>query len=145
MSTHAAIAMKNEDGTILTVYVQNDGHVAGVGAILGGWYTEPAKVKALLELGDLSVLETQITPEPETAHSFAKPQSSVTIAYHRDRGEPLKPPRKYRNVKEFVRKADDDFRGDYLYLYDGGKWFVYGVGNNNEWIESSVKTNNEGK
>ena len=53
MSTRAAIGMKQPDGKIWSIFVHNDGFVAGVGVILGGWYTDAAKIEELLALGDL--------------------------------------------------------------------------------------------
>ena len=74
MSTRGAIGMRQPDGTIRAVYVHHDAYVAGVGAILGGWYETPEKVEALLALGDLSNLETTLAD---------------TVAYHRDRSEAM--------------------------------------------------------
>ena len=71
MSTRGVIGMQQPDGSVWAIYMHHDAYVAGVGAILGGWYETPEKVEALLALGDLSSLGTTL---------------ANTVAYHRDRG-----------------------------------------------------------
>jgi hypothetical protein len=48
-------------------------------------YNERSKVEALIALGDISFLDVNI--EPTGKHTFNDPEDSVTVAYHRDRGE----------------------------------------------------------
>ena len=48
--------MKMEDGSVRAIRCNYDGYVVGAGVILGGWYTDAAKVEALLALGELSQL-----------------------------------------------------------------------------------------
>lgn len=60
--------MKMEDGGFRTIRCNWDGYVAGVGAILGGWYTDTAKIEELLALGNRSRLGTKIAPESGTTH-----------------------------------------------------------------------------
>ena len=124
MSTRGAIGMQQPDGTVRAVYVHHDAYVAGVGAILGGWYETPEKVEAMLALGDLSSLGTTLAD---------------TIAYHRDRGEVMRIARSYRNIDAYRRNGTSDFEADYLYLYDGGKWFVYGLPGELDWMEIKVE------
>ena len=129
MSTRAMIAMKMSDGGVRAVYCHHDGYPAGVGAILGGWYKTSEQVEYLLTLGDLSVLGTNLITD--------------TIAYYRDRGEAFTPPRWYRTVNEY-QKTRCILSADYLYLYDNGKWLVYGI-TSEDWIELKVtmKAKNE--
>ena len=129
MSTRGAIGMRMPDGSVWTVYVHNDAYVAGVGAILGGWYKTSELVKGLLDLGDLSSLETTLAD---------------TVAYHRDRGENMRMARNYRDIDAYRRDGKNDYGADSLYLYDGGKWFVYGIANE-DWIELQVTVNQEEK
>ena len=129
MSTRGAIGMRMPDGSARAIYVHHDAYVAGVGAILGGWYDTPELVKGLLDLGDLSSLGTTLAD---------------TVAYHRDRGENIRMPRNYRDIDAYRRNGMNDFGADYLYLYDGGKWLVYGVADD-DWIELQVTVNQEEK
>ncbi|OQA76217.1 MAG: hypothetical protein BWY31_04653 [Lentisphaerae bacterium ADurb.Bin242] len=121
--------MQQPDGTVRAVYVHHDAYVAGVGAILGGWYETREKVEALLALGDLSSLGTTLAD---------------TVAYHRDRGEDMRTAKHYRDIGTYRRNGRRDFGADYLYLYDGEKWFVYGIADE-DWIELQVTVNQEEK
>ena len=145
MGTSSAIGMKMEDGGVRAIRCNWDGYVAGVGVILGGWYTETAKIEELLALGDLSRLGTKIAPEPGTTHTFAHPQPDVTVAYHRDRGERMKSARRYADVDAYRRDGKGDFGADYLYLYANGKWYVYGVYGERGFIEIDVTVGKEKK
>ena len=129
MSTRGAIGMQQPDGSVRAIYVHHDAYVAGVGAILGGWYETPEKVENLLALADLSSLGTTLAD---------------TVAYHRDRNEAMRMARNYHDIDAYRRNGKSDFGADYLYLYDGGKWFVYGVADE-DWMELQVTVNQEEK
>lgn len=58
MSTRSRIAVRNGDGTFTSSYCHYDGYPEGVGSVLAGHYTDPAKVAAVLALGDLSTFLT---------------------------------------------------------------------------------------
>ncbi len=87
MSTRSHIGIKNQDGSITSIYCHSDGYPDYVGAVLQEHYTTEAKVRELLALGDLSSLGERVAPEPGEAHSFDAPAKGVTVAYGRDRGE----------------------------------------------------------
>jgi len=124
MSTRGAIGMRQPDGTVRAVYVHHDAYVAGVGAILGGWYETPKKVEALLALGDLSSLGTTLAD---------------TVAYHRDRGEDMRTAKHYHDIDAYRRNGRRDLGVDYLYLFDGGRWLVYGIPGEQDWVEIKVE------
>ena len=115
MSTRAAIAMRLPDNTIHAIYCHNDGYPGWVGAVLGGFYKTEERVKALFALGALSQLWPKLEPDPGVPHTFREPQKGVTIAYHRDRGEPLRTGEIYATLEEFVKDAPESFWADYLY------------------------------
>lgn len=123
MSTRGAIGMQQPDGTVRAVYVHHDAYVAGVGAILGGWYETPELVKGLLDLGDLSSLGTTLAD---------------TVAYNRDRGEDMRIARNYRDIDAYRRNGRRDLGADCLYLYDGSRWLVYGIPGEQDWVEIKV-------
>ena len=131
--------MKMEDGGVRAIRCNCDSYVPRVRVILGGWYTEIARIEELLALGDLSRLGTKIAPEPGTAHTFAHPQPDMTVAYHRDRDERMKSARRYASVEAYRRNSKGDFGADYLYLYDGKRWLVYGIRNEPGWVEVHVE------
>ncbi len=130
MGTPCAIGMKLADGSIRAIRCNYDGYVAGAGVILAGWYTEPAKIEALLALGDLS----QLAAELDTG-----------VAYHRDRHEPMRPTRRFASVDEYQHFAEGEMGADYLYVYDDGKWLVYGLYNVPEWVIVEVKMGEKNK
>ncbi|MDD3228933.1 MAG: hypothetical protein PHE09_06900 [Oscillospiraceae bacterium] len=124
MGTPCAIGKKMEDGSVKAVRCNYDGYVAGAGAILGSWYADAAKVEDLLALGELSQLGEEL---------------AACVAYHRDRREPMRPAKRFASVVEYQRTAKGEMSADYLYLYDGGKWQVYGIYNVPDWVKLEIK------
>ena len=128
MGTPCAIGMKMEDGSVLAIRCNYDGYVAGAGVILGGWYTDAAKVEALLVLGELS----QLAEEPADC-----------VAYHRDRHEPMRSAKRLASVEDYQRTAKGEMSADYLYLYDEGRWSVYGLYHEPDWVRVEVRKDAE--
>ena len=128
MGTPCAIGLKQADGSVRAIRCNYDGYVAGAGVILAGWYTEPAKIEALLDFGDLSQLTEELP---------------ACVAYHRDRHEPMRPERRFASVDDYQHLAETEMSADYLYVYDDGKWLVYGLYNVSEWIQVEVKKDSE--
>ena len=56
MSTHCSIGLINEDGTIEVIYCHFDGYPEHTGYILLNYYDSVSKIKALLKMGNLSIL-----------------------------------------------------------------------------------------
>ena len=56
MATRSTIALEYADGTVGQVYCHWDGYLDHNGQILQEHYQDPFKVRALLDLGDLSSL-----------------------------------------------------------------------------------------
>ena len=87
MSTNSLIGILNkEKRTVKSIYCHWDGYLEGVGDELATNYKDVDKVRELIELGDLSGLNTNIKPKGLT-HTFDKPEDDVCVFYHRDRGE----------------------------------------------------------
>jgi hypothetical protein len=83
MSTRSQVGIIRKDGSIVSVYVHSDGYPSGVGADLLAHYTDPAKIEALIALGDISYIGDEIGEK----HSFEVYDAKQCRAYHRDRGE----------------------------------------------------------
>ena len=87
MSTNARIGIENEDGSVTSVYTHFDGYPSHHAPILAEHYSEPEKLRALLALGDLSVL----APELGSKHDFDTHSKDAPddwcLFYGRDRGE----------------------------------------------------------
>ena len=125
MSTRSGVGLLMPDGTIKAVYVHWDGYVSGgVGETLALHYTEREKIEKLIALGDLSSLGAEVDPDPASPHSWKKPQPNVTVAFHRDRNEPLQPAIEVKDKASFPKVADDRFGADYIYLFEDGRWLV---------------------
>lgn len=128
MGTPCAIGMKMTDGSVNAIRCNYNGYVAGAGAILGGWYTDAAKIEALLALGELSQLAEELAD---------------CVAYHRDRHEPMRPAKLFASINDYQRTAKGEMAADYLYLYDSGRWSVYGLYHEPDWIRVEVRRNTE--
>lgn len=124
MSTRAAIVMQVSDSEYAGIYCHFDGYPSGVGKVLQDHYGDKLKVEKLIALGDISALRSEVEPKaPEPGmrpHSFDHPQSGVTVAYGRDRGEKGVEARR-GNLAEVVSLIDHQ----HLYVYTlKGKWLV---------------------
>ena len=128
MGTPCTIGIKMVNGSVRAIRCNYDGYIAGAGAILGGWYTDVAKVEALLALGELSQLAEEL---------------DVCVAYHRDRHEPMRPARRFTSVEEYRLTGKGEMFADYLYLYDGGCWSVYGLYHEPDWVRVDVRKDAE--
>jgi ABC-type sugar transport system substrate-binding protein len=106
MATRSNIGAKQQDGTIKAIYCHWDGYPEGVGAALTEHYSDPAKVEALLNLGDISGVNDT---EPENIDSYAK------------RGETGTEARTFQTFEEWEQYAVNQW-AEYLHLYEGGKW-----------------------
>jgi hypothetical protein len=120
MATRSRIGIVNEDGTVTSVYCHWDGGISHNGKILYRHYKEREKVKQLISLGSLSYLGEDVDPGEGVPHSFLHPAEGVTVAYHRDRGEPMRT-ETHNSEAEFFRNENLD----YLYLFGSdGEWRV---------------------
>lgn len=82
MAARSTIGILNKDGSvnyICCVYRDNDSE------ILSTHYNTEAKIRRLLKLGDLFLLEKKLNPSKGTKHSYSTPEKDVCIASCRDR------------------------------------------------------------
>jgi hypothetical protein len=105
------------------IYCHWDGYPEGVGKTLKEHYTDPAKIAALIALGDISSLGERVAPKEGEAHSFASPGNGVTNSYRRDRGESGCEPRTGTLTK--IKQDLVRYNAEYLYIWDGKKWKTY--------------------
>lgn len=135
MATRSLIGLQTDKG-IRAIYCHFDGYPDHVGAILCKHYATTEQAEALINLGCISTLGPKLAPDTEFAepesdlhgpgpvkHSFATPQKGVTVAYHRDRDEPLEIYNFYseRGFNHSVR-----IPVPYHYLFKDGQWHVDG-------------------
>lgn len=125
MGTRSHIGKKLQDGTIKYIYCHWDGYPEHNGVILKEHYTDEAKVDALLELGDLSILGEEIG-EQQDFDDRNTYNSKWCLAYGRDRG-------KSYTRANIAQTLEDMIGQSYHYVWDNGKWHCYG-GDGREFV-----------
>lgn len=135
MATRSLIGIHTDEG-IRAIYCHFDGYPDHVGTILCTHYATAERVEALISLGCICVLGPKLAPDTEFAephnyldgpglvqHSFATPQKDVTVAYHRDRGEPRAI---YTFYSERAFNHSVKIPVPYHYLFKDGQWYLDG-------------------
>lgn len=143
MATRSSISIvseRTENGKGKTIYSHWDGYPSHNGRILLEHYQDPKKIKALIKLGDISILAENVEPqgkgvnsqwdkekrkyvliEAAKEHSFDTPHDGVVVAYGRDRGE--------KNIKASTFKGatpndNTSQEFDYLFVESENQWYV---------------------
>lgn len=98
MSTQSTISIETPEG-IRSIYCHYDGYLEHVGSILKEHYDTLEKVNALIDLGAISSLSKDL---------------EMTVAYHRDRKEPLR-----IQQMSFLGNIDAE---NYNYVFKDGVW-----------------------
>jgi len=124
MSTHAIIARELPCGATRSIYCHSDGYVhGGVGEVLFMHFGDTAKIDALLDGGDISVLYPRI--DAPKGHTFDNRHPGCTVFYARDRGEMGVSARNYETSMCEVLSELENYGAWYLYVHRGEEWFVY--------------------
>lgn len=125
MATHCRIGIKNEDGSVTSIYCHNDGDPNGpVGYALKMYYDTDEKVRKLLELGDLSALGEEPIEDPEGWDKFCLKEAPLPpdmCTTYKSRGD-NRPAMHHESVDAYIKDAAVD-SCDYAYLRDDGRWF----------------------
>ena len=102
MATRSTISMREFDNTVKTIYSHWDGYPSHNGKLLLEHYTDLNKIRELINLGDISVLDEHLHPTDEgyirtfvgndyvrirtdKPHSFDQRWDVVCLFYKRDR------------------------------------------------------------
>lgn len=122
MSTNAFIGIR-ENNSITYIYNHSDGYLEYLGRMLIEHYNSEEKAKALVALGDVSIVKEKLEPAEGTVHGFDydKRQEGVSVFYGRDRGED------WESIKPItIQNTVFDEHTYYNYLYDveQGRWLV---------------------
>jgi hypothetical protein len=120
MSTRSDIIRENLDGSFDRIYCHWDGYPSSNGKILLHHYTDPAKVDALIRLGDLSSLG----PEIGEKHPFDQCPEGQCNAYLRDRGETGTRSMHFKTTSELAAFLKESWT-EYCYFFRvaDGKWY----------------------
>lgn len=116
MATRSYIGIRNTDDSVDYIYCHYDGYPSHNGAILTQHYDTYDKVKALLVLGDLSILGEEIG-EKQDFNDRSTHNNKWCLAYGRDRNEPNTSAKNSR-YSELIK----DQNVDYVYVFDGDYW-----------------------
>lgn len=118
MSTRSAYAIKNDDGTFTGCYIHWDGHPDGVGCVLRAHYNSADRIKELLAIGDLSILDKNIGEKQD----FDSRASETCLSYSRDRNETNADARSFRTEQDFINYYND-MDSKFFYLFKNNNWF----------------------
>ena len=117
MATRSNIAMKTQEGKIVSVYCHWDGYVANNGHILLENYADISKIEALVALGSISSLGEQIGDKQDFMDRDTQ-KDEWTLFYSRDRGEQLSI-QEYADIPSWIADMEE-----YAYLWNGTEWLV---------------------
>lgn len=150
MGTRSTIALEFADGTVQQVYCHWDGYLENNGAILAEHYSDPYKLRDLIDMGDMSSLGKVIGKKHPFGPAYnetdalkkAKVQKEVdeardagyTTFYKRDRGEDGCEARTYKNADEYFDCSQQE-EYDYILRNVNGTatWFVRCYATNGVW------------
>ena len=117
MATRSLVGIQKDDGLIYFIYVHFDGYPEYMLKTLTENYNSIELAEQILELGDLSSLGTTLKP-PSDKYDHC---DDVTVAYHRDRGEPLAAP-KCTAPQMYATVGRQSYGADYVYWFFNGTW-----------------------
>jgi hypothetical protein len=132
MGTRSTIALEYADGTVEQVYCHWDGYVEHNGKILQDHYTDPFKLRELIDNGDISSLGKEIgskhpfsphgSPADELAYHEAVDLAGATTFYGRDRGEAGVSAKSFVDFQHYlVNHQYEEY--EYILRRDGN-WYV---------------------
>jgi hypothetical protein len=128
MATRSRIGIMNDDGSVLSIYCHWDGYLSNNGKILLEHYTDEAKIRELMALGDISSLGAEIGEKHPfdspgfgnaAADEYRQLYGHMCNAYGRDRGENNIAAKLSRNITQFA-ELEEEFN----YLFAEGQWTV---------------------
>ena len=123
MATRGRVGLELADGSILSIYNHFDSYPEFLGVKLVENFNTREKVEALVDLGDISALWTNLGWNNETLPETGPlPYSS--------RGEDS-PPRLDANFGKYLADGEE-----YAYLFANGKWVCY---NTKDWSETYLQ------
>lgn len=130
MGTRSTIALEFADGTVEQVYCHWDGYLEHNGKILAEHYSDPFKLRDLIDQGGISSLGEEIgSKHPFSSHTSpadkiayeAAQEANATTFYARDRGEDLTK-EKFVSFEDYAAFHQ---REEFAYcLRTDGKWYV---------------------
>jgi hypothetical protein len=121
MGTRSTIALEFADGTVEQVYCHWDGYLAHNGQILLNHYSDPFKLRDLIDLGGFSSLCDSVEETKQGAYT--------------QRGEELSI-EKYKDIEDYYKNVSGEEYDYILSMNWKGKaqWYVRHYGTQENWI-----------
>ncbi len=146
MATRSTIALEFADGTVQQVYCHWDGYLDHNGKTLLEHYSDPFKLRELIDLGDISSLGPNIGEKHsfDIPHKYGTPEyeaeqekrRAITTFYGRDRGETGTQARKFADFDDYRARAQSE---EYNYiLRKDGNWYVEFYGRFDGLLEQAI-------
>ena len=141
MGTRSTIALEFADGTVEQVYCHWDGYLEHNGKVLQEHYSDPFKLRDLIDWGDLSSLRPNIgekhpfsqfglnKEDPDFDEQIALYEKAEALGwctfYTRDRGETSVSSKKFKDFEDYVANHQYE-EYEYILRNVEGKatWFV---------------------
>lgn len=160
MATRSTIALEFADGTVSQVYAHWDGYLAHNGKILLENYSDPFKLRELIDLGSVSSLGAKLGEQhPFSEFEIAKddPERDAKLAlvakakaegwttfYGRDRGESDVQANSFKDIKDYYENVCGE-EYDYILSPRDGKpqWYVRYNDTQGNWIRLEHAFENE--
>ena len=118
MGTRSTIALEFADSTVQQIYCHWDGYLEHNGQILQKHYSDPFKLRDLIDLGDMSSLGERIG----TQHAFDKAPEGECTFYLRDRKEQGCKAKSFVDFQHYLVNHQYE---EYEYiLRKDGNWYV---------------------
>jgi hypothetical protein len=121
MGTRSTIALEFADGTVQQVYCHWDGYLDHNGKILQEHYTNPFKVRDLIDLGAMSSLRETVDGSKEGAYAHSRSEELMI--------------NKYEDAADYFAECQQE-EYDYILREVNGTpvWFVRCYASETEWV-----------
>ena len=148
MATRSTIALEFADGTVGQVYCHWDGYLDHNGRKLLENWSDPYKLRELIELGSVSSLREEIGVKhnPDSPSRFADPVAyeayketygHMTTFHGRDYGQSESTTSYFKNFEEYEKEHDYQ---EYEYiLRNDGVWYVSQGGDYEPLMEAIIE------
>ena len=146
MGTRSTIALEFADGTVGQVYCHWDGYLSYNGKILFEHYSDPFKLRDLIDLGDLSSLRPNIGVKHHfsqfdtdlSSEEYEKQFGDMTTFYGRDRNESGTQAKFFKDFEHY--KFTHQYEEYEYILRKDGKWYVCQYANEYVPLSEALET-----
>jgi hypothetical protein len=146
MGTRSTISLEFADGTVGQVYCHWDGYLAYNGKILFEHYSDPFKLRDLIDLGDLSSLRPNIGVKHHfsqfdtdlSSEEYEKQFGDMTTFYGRDRNESGTQAKFFKDFEDY--KFNHQYEEYEYILRKDGNWYVCQYANEYALLKDALET-----